>query len=55
MPMIQRSVLLRPALVLALVVAASGCSGIKTMFKDKNKNEGLPVGELVACIRPAGA
>lgn len=44
--MIQRSVLLRPALVLALVVAASGCSGIKTMFKDKNKNEGLPVGEL---------
>ncbi len=44
--MSQRSVLLRPALVLALVVAASGCSSVKTMFKDKNKNEGLPVGEL---------
>ena len=44
--MIQRSALLRPALAFALVVAVTGCSGIKTMFKDKNKNEGLPVGEL---------
>lgn len=44
--MIQRSVLLRPALALALVVAVTGCSSVKTMFKDKNKNEGLPVGEL---------
>lgn len=44
--MIQRSVLLRPALVLALVIAVTGCSGVKRMFKDKNKNEGLPVGEL---------
>lgn len=44
--MTQRSVLLRPALVLALLVAVSGCSSVKTMFKDKNKNEGLPVGEL---------
>lgn len=44
--MIQRSVLLRPALVIALVVAVTGCSSVKTMFKDKNKNEGLPVGEL---------
>ena len=44
--MSQRSVLLRPALVLALVIAVTGCSGVKKMFKDKNKNEGLPVGEL---------
>ncbi len=44
--MTQRSVLLRPALVLALLVAVTGCSSVKTMFKDKNKNEGLPVGEL---------
>lgn len=44
--MIPRSVLLRPALALALVVAVTGCSSVKTMFKDKNKNEGLPVGEL---------
>ena len=44
--MTQRSALLRPALVLALVLAATGCSGIKNMFKDKDKNEGLPVSEL---------
>lgn len=46
MPMTQRSTLLRPALVLALVLAATGCSGLKGMFKDKDKNEGLPVSEL---------
>ena len=32
MPMTQRSALLRPALVLALVLAVTGCSGIKKMF-----------------------
>lgn len=46
MPMMPRSALLRPALVLALVLAITGCSGIKSMFKDENKNEGVPVGEL---------
>lgn len=46
MPMPARSTLLRPALVVAFVLAASGCSGIKGMFKDKDKNEGLPVSEL---------
>jgi len=46
MPMPARSTLLRPALVLVLVLAASGCSGIKGMFKDEDKNEGLPVSEL---------
>ncbi len=46
--MILRSSLLRPTFVLALfvLVAGSGCSGIKGMFKDKDKNEGLPVSEL---------
>lgn len=44
--MMPRSALLRPALVLALVLAITGCSGIKSMFKDENKNEGVPVGEL---------
>lgn len=46
MPMPARSTLLRPVLLVALVVAASGCSGIKGMFKDKDKNEGLPVSQL---------
>ena len=32
--------------MLALVLAVSGCSSIKSMFKDENKNEGVPVGEL---------
>ena len=46
MPMPARSTLLRPALLVALVIAASGCSGVKGMFKDKDKNEGLPVSQL---------
>ena len=46
MPMPARSTLLRPLLVVALVLAASGCSGMKGMFKDKDKNEGLPVSQL---------
>ena len=46
MPMPARSTLLRPALLVALVIAASGCSGLKGMFKDKDKNEGLPVSQL---------
>ena len=46
MPMPARSTLLRPLLVVALVFAASGCSGLKGMFKDKDKNEGLPVSQL---------
>lgn len=44
--MTQRSALLRPVLVLALVLAASGCASIKNKFKNKDKNEGLPVSEL---------
>jgi outer membrane protein assembly factor BamD len=44
--MTQRSALLRPVLVLMLVLAASGCAGIKNKFKNKDKNEGLPVSEL---------
>ena len=44
--MTQRSALLRPVLVLMLVLAASGCASIKNKFKDKDKNEGLPVSEL---------
>ena len=44
--MTSRSVLLRPALVLVLALAVTGCSGIKGMFKDENKNEGVPVTEL---------
>ena len=47
MPMISRSALLRPTLVLALVVAVSGCSSVKGLFKkDKDKNEGVPVATL---------
>ena len=46
MPMTARSTLLRPVLLVAFVLAASGCSGIKGMFKDKDKNEGLPVSQL---------
>ena len=44
--MTQRSALLRPVLVLALVLAVSGCASIKNKFKNKDKNEGLPVSEL---------
>ena len=33
-------------LLLAVVVAGSGCARMKGMFKDKDKNEGLPVSEL---------
>ena len=38
----------RPALALALVaiVASSGCARVKGMFKDEDKNEGLPVSQL---------
>ncbi|MFS8138236.1 MAG: outer membrane protein assembly factor BamD [Thermomonas sp.] len=46
--MTQRFPMSRPLLVLALAFAltATGCSGIKGMFKDKDKNEGLPVSQL---------
>ena len=46
MPMPVRSTLLRSVLVAAIALAATGCSGMKNMFKDKDKNEGLPVSEL---------
>lgn len=49
MPMTSRSVLLRPAsvLALALVFAVSGCSGVKGLFKkNKDKNEGVAVAAL---------
>ena len=48
MPMTLRSSLLRPIFVLALfaLVAGSGCARMKGMFKDEEKNEGLPVSEL---------
>lgn len=49
MPMTSRSVLLRPASVLALtlVFALSGCSGVKGLFKkNKDKNEGVAVATL---------
>ena len=53
MPMTLRSSPLRPALLrnvfaLALValVAGSGCARMKGMFKDEDKNEGLPVSQL---------
>ena len=46
--MTLRSSMLRPVLALALValVAGSGCARVKGMFKDKDKNEGLPVSQL---------
>ena len=53
MPMTPGSSPLRPALLrnvfaLALValVAGSGCARMKGMFKDEDKNEGLPVSQL---------
>ena len=48
MPMTLRSAPFRPLLLLALTVAiaTSGCARMGGMFKDKNKNEGLPVSEL---------
>lgn len=48
MPMTQRSPLLRPlfVLALALVLTTTGCVRVKGMFKDKDKNEGLPVSQL---------
>ena len=48
MPMTLRSSLLRPVFMLALValVAGSGCARVKGMFKDEDKNEGLPVSQL---------
>ncbi|RZA18996.1 MAG: outer membrane protein assembly factor BamD [Lysobacteraceae bacterium] len=51
--MTLRSPLLRPllsrtafALALVAILAGSGCSQVKGMFKDKDKNEGLPVSQL---------
>ncbi|MBK6333582.1 MAG: outer membrane protein assembly factor BamD [Thermomonas sp.] len=46
--MTLRSSLLRPIFVLALfaLVAGSGCARMKGMFKDEDKNEGLPVSQL---------
>ncbi len=48
MPMTLRSAPLRPLILLALTVAlaTSGCARLGGMFKDKEKNEGLPVSEL---------
>ena len=46
MPMTQRSALLRTLLLLALARAVTGCAGLKNRFKDKDKNEGLPVATL---------
>ncbi len=48
MPMSQRSPLFRPFFVLmfALLLTTTGCAGVKGMFKDKDKNEGLPVSQL---------
>lgn len=54
--MTQRSPMLRPSLrspfrllavlALALVLTTTGCARVKGMFKDKDKNEGLPVSQL---------
>ncbi len=40
--------MLRPLLllVLALALTATGCARVKGVFKDKDKNEGLPVSQL---------
>lgn len=53
MPMTLRSSPLRPALLrnvfalaLLALVAGSGCARMKGMFKDEDKNEGLPVSQL---------
>jgi outer membrane protein assembly factor BamD len=48
MPMTQRYFLLRPffVLALALVLTTTGCARVTGMFKDKDKNEGLPVSQL---------
>ena len=53
MPMTPGSSPLRPALLrnvfalaLLALVAGSGCARMKGMFKDEDKNEGLPVSEL---------
>lgn len=46
MPMTPRSTLLRSLLVLALALLITGCAGIKSMFKDEDKNEGVPVAQL---------
>ena len=48
MPMTLRSASLRPLLLLALTVAlaTSGCARVGGLFKNKDKNEGLPVSEL---------
>ena len=46
--MTHRISLSRPILALALaaIVASSGCARVKGMFKDEDKNEGLPVSQL---------
>ena len=41
-----RSVLLRSTLILLTAFVVTGCAGIKNKFKDKDKNEGVPVEEL---------
>ncbi len=48
MPMTQRFRLFHPflAIALALVMTTTGCARVTGLFKDKDKNEGLPVSQL---------
>ena len=54
MPMTLRPSLFRPVVLLALVavLAGSGCARMKGMFKDEDKNEGLPVSQLIVATNP---
>ena len=46
MPTTSRTALLRPAFVLVLALVVTGCSTIKGMFGNEDKNEGVAVTEL---------
>ena len=45
-PLMRRPLRLLTVLALALVLTSTGCTRVKGMFKDKDKNEGLPVSQL---------
>ena len=45
-PLLRRPLRLLALLALALALTTTGCARVKGVFKDKDKNEGLPVSQL---------
>ncbi|MDQ3039307.1 MAG: outer membrane protein assembly factor BamD [Pseudomonadota bacterium] len=45
-PLLRRPMHLLAVLAIAVVLTTSGCARVKGVFKDKDKNEGIPVSQL---------